>query len=59
MNVKEALVEMKDLLSKGWTQNSFAKDAKGGESVMYFSENATCFCIHGAAMRAIYGGCGA
>ena len=48
--VKQVLQEARDLIEKGWTQHSFARDENGDE-VEVFSDKAVCFCSLGALRR--------
>lgn len=46
----EHLKKMRDLLAKGWTQETFARDAEGNE-VSPYSPAAASFCLYGAYNR--------
>lgn len=45
--VKEALISVRALISRGWTQRTYARDAFGN-GVPLDSPEATCWCTLGA-----------
>lgn len=47
---KEILTEARDLIVKGWTQGTYARDCQG-DSCYVHSPHATCFCVLGAIRR--------
>ena len=47
---KQVLVEARELISNGWTQGTYSRDAQT-YSVDPVSESASCFCILGAIRR--------
>jgi len=51
------LIEARDLIANGWTQDVFARD-KTGSAVYPLSRIACQFCLHGAICRAAYSGFG-
>jgi hypothetical protein len=48
--VADKLREARALTESGWTQEAFARDAKGRVERCE-SDKATCFCVAGALMR--------
>jgi len=48
---KEIIQDTRSLISKGWCQDSFAKDAEGGLAYI-FDTNAVSWCFSGALHRA-------
>lgn len=50
-NVQRALMRARDLIRKGWTQGSAARD-KEGRAVFCNDPKAVCFCALGALGRA-------
>lgn len=51
---KEILAEARELIAKGWTQGTPARNADGDDCGVYESE-AQCFCSLGALWRAAGG----
>lgn len=50
MNSKDVLVAARDLIAKGWTQSTSARDNRGIR-VDLDGDEATCFCAYGAVAR--------
>lgn len=50
--IKEALVEVRGLLAKGWCQGHYAVDSSG-VPVHPYNKAACAFCIHGACEKVL------
>lgn len=55
MNIetRSILTRTKELLDKGWTRQANARDDEEQE-VSVIRDNATCFCLEGALLRALH-----
>lgn len=49
--VEKSLTKARELVKKGWCQDTYARDAKGN-GVDYESRRAVSFCLTGAMFRA-------
>mgnify|MGYP000169703970 CR=1 FL=1 len=50
---RKVLAKARKLISIGWTRNAIARNNKNQE-VSVLNDDATCFCLWGATLRAAY-----
>lgn len=53
-NIQEIFKNTRNLVAKGWTQGTYARDANGNPSKTLDDPEAVCFCISGAMSRACF-----